>query len=422
MVHIEITNFQSIAKMSLDFEGFSTIVGKNFIGKSATLRAINAALTNRQGTDFIRWGEKYCEVRIVVKDYDILWHKEDGNNFYKINGVAYNKIGKDEPPEILKEAGFGVIRLGSERISLNYAQQFFPLFLIDKLDTKGADLLTSVYGLDVLYKALDLCGKDQKKNKDELRVRSLDLSYIEKDLVSYDGFDEILTQGETLKAIKKDLFQKYNKVELLKTKNRDVRSVYASCNKLKNVLSIEIPDCAAIDALSKSLITLKPKLESFNSLHSCIAKIKSVTEVEIPLASDIEPLYKKLEVLKKLHASFKNTEESLLKFKGIDSVPVVNVEDLSVSMDRLSVVGKLKKSIDSLRKSLEAYSGLDAIKIPIIPDSIESLNGLKLKKETIQKIAKEVAALKKEIEDTSSSFCEVEKELSSYAVCPLCGK
>ena len=70
--------------MELEFEGFATIVGKNFIGKSATLRAINAALTNRSGTDFIRWGEKVCEVRIITRDYDILWHKESGNNYYKI--------------------------------------------------------------------------------------------------------------------------------------------------------------------------------------------------------------------------------------------------------------------------------------------------------------------------------------------------
>lgn len=176
MFDVDITNFQSIKNASFKFEGFTTIIGRNFIGKSAVLRAINAALTNQQGTDFIRWGEKYCEVKIKTKDIDILWHKEDNNNFYKINNEdVYDKVGNQPPPKPVIDSGFGILSVGKEKINLFYARQFMPLFLIDRLDAKSADLLISIYGLDKLYKAIDLCAKDQRENSNLLKLRKIDL-------------------------------------------------------------------------------------------------------------------------------------------------------------------------------------------------------------------------------------------------------
>ena len=159
MIEIEITNYESIDHTKIVVDGLTTIVGRNYLGKSSILRAINAALTNKDGTDFISWGKTFCEVHIKFPDLDILWHKENGKNYYKINGKEYTKIGRGDPPKEILDAGFKPLEIGDKKINLNYAVQFFPLFLVDKKDSKSADILTSVYGLDCIYKAIDLCNK-----------------------------------------------------------------------------------------------------------------------------------------------------------------------------------------------------------------------------------------------------------------------
>lgn len=380
MIHIEITNFQSISNIKLDFEGFTTIVGRNFIGKSATLRAINAALTNKSGTDFIRWGESFCEVHIVMEGYDILWHKEEGNNFYVINGEKYDKIGRDEPPALIREAGFSVIKLGSEKVNLNYAQQFFPLFLVDRQDTKGADLLTSVYGLDVLYKAVDLCSKEQKINKDDLRLRRKDLQFIEKELEKFEGFEDALKKGGALRSKSKKFIEDQSEINYLSKLASDIKRIYVDCNRLKKVSDIDIPGTDNIDTEVDSLEYLKQSLIKISKL--------------------------------------KGQVESLEKIK---SVVVSEKEDLE---DKISDIRDLKnsfKKIVSLKEDLKRYEILGNIEIPDISVGTDEIKYLNSKKGVITELSNGIKSLKSEISEIDKKSEEVEAELNSFDVCPLCG-
>ena len=45
MLDVEIRNFQSIDHVHLRVEGFTALVGRSNIGKSAVVRAVKAALT-----------------------------------------------------------------------------------------------------------------------------------------------------------------------------------------------------------------------------------------------------------------------------------------------------------------------------------------------------------------------------------------
>ncbi len=191
MTQVEITNFQSIKHLTFEFEGFSTIVGPNYIGKSALLRAINAALTNRAGVDFIRWGEKFCEVKIKRPGLDLLWHKEEGHNFYIINKVRYDKIGRGEAPPILETLRYNPVKIGSEKLDLLYADQFNPLFMVDRRGSASTDLLTSIYKLDQIYKAKELCDKDLKTNKGLIGFKEKDLAFSEKDIQRMSPFPSV---------------------------------------------------------------------------------------------------------------------------------------------------------------------------------------------------------------------------------------
>ena len=109
MVRVKINNFQSISSASFDIEGFTVIVGKNNRGKSAVIRAIDAALSNKTGGGLIKWDKPHASVELTVKDsnhkdMNVLWEKGD-TTVYKIDGKSYEKLNRAIPPPIL-EAGF----------------------------------------------------------------------------------------------------------------------------------------------------------------------------------------------------------------------------------------------------------------------------------------------------------------------------
>ena len=53
MLKVTVEDFQSIDKAELEVSGFTCLTGKSNIGKSALLRALNAAMKNLPANSFI---------------------------------------------------------------------------------------------------------------------------------------------------------------------------------------------------------------------------------------------------------------------------------------------------------------------------------------------------------------------------------
>lgn len=426
MIRIDIKNFQSISHLELEFEGFATIVGRNFIGKSATLRAINAALTNRSGTKFIRWGEKFCEVRITTSEYDILWHKEDSNNYYEITvgdgkKEKFDKIGKEEPPALLKELGFSVIKLGTEKVNLNYAEQFFPLFLVDRQDTKGADLLTYVYGLDVIYKAVELCGKEQRSNKDDLKIRKKDLESINKDLEKFWGFDKAIEKGKVLKESRKSIGQAQNVIVKLTRLESDIRKIYAECNRLKGISDITLPESDMIISELEVLNILKQKSIKIGVLEKSVNNLEGVSNLAIPESSELDLGINLMVTLKSKYSRITSLSSEVKRLEGIDSISIPDVKDLSQDIFDIRSLKSLLAKITSIQQSLDKYSSLSEIILPVLEIDIAEIENLNSKKNELKQLSLDIKNIEAEITDIIAEQKKVEEELSSFGACPLCG-
>lgn len=384
MIEVEITNYESIAHAKFIIDGFTTIVGRNSLGKSAVLRAVNAALTNQQGTDFIRWGEKFCEIHIKTGGLDVLWHKEENNNFYRINGKPpQTKIGRDEPPKEILEAGYKIVRVSSQKINLNYADQFNPLFLVDKMDSKGADLLTSVYGLDRLYKAIDLCSKEQRGNRDELRLREKDLELVDRDLKKYEGFDKVKEATKALHITRVFLDNSEKEVADLKTKYTQAYLLAAACKKLAPAKSIVVPD---VSDIQRDISVYRKLLEYLNvsdMLNNQVKRLQTIFNVTIPaeFVSTINTLTAECSSL----YSFKDRYESLSKeVSRLSKIKDVSIPAATIDAQEIT---KLRTMYDSALSQKKVVIGLD----------------------------KELQALIQERDSAKS-------ELDKYDTCPLCGK
>lgn len=383
MIEVEITNYESITHTKLQIEGFTTLVGRNYLGKSSVLRAINAALTNKEGTDFISWGKNFCEVHLKFPHIDILWHKEDGNNFYKIDGKEYTKIGRGNPPQEILNAGFRPISVGDLKINLNYAIQFFPLFLVNKRDSKSADVLTSVYGLDKIYTAIDLCHKDQRYNMDLLRVREKDLKIVEDGMEKFSSFPDIITKLPDIKKKKIELCKDENEIKIIRQWVSSVRSLAIRTKRLRAVVDVKIPES---DMISENIIEYG-RLYQYNSklnrLSIFLKKVKPIHDLSMPIEieSTISNIFSEYQQLVKWQATYTNLSEEAKRLKKVRSIALPSPASIN----------------------------------------IEDLHKLQNLFERVNKLSTEVRGIKSTIDDVTKEMGEVSKEMDSFDLCPLCG-
>lgn len=380
-IKVTIKNYESIGYAELEISGFTTLLGRNALGKSSSLRAIDAALTNKSGMDFIKWGEKFCEVTIKTEGLDLLWHKEQGNNFYVINNKTYKKIGRDTPPTQVSDAGFKVVKVGTEKINLNYAEQFNPLFLVDRNDTKTADLITSIYGLDKLYKAISLCNIEQRDNRDQLRIREKDLEIANKDLDRYKDFDSIEKGVSDLGDLKRTYEEKESNLDIIQQYYDTLETLIRELNSLKKIKEIVIPSSDNLENLNKCYVELNTYLNEYNNLNKEIQKLSKVKDLEVP---------KEGTSISELITSYTN-------------------------------VGRMHTQYSNLLMECEKLKIVQGIKLPEDPRSPEDTDRLDKYYKNLINLKDELLGIRADLKRAKEEKKLIEKELSSFSMCPLCG-
>lgn len=386
MLRAEITNFESVKHAVVEIDGFTTVQGPNYSGKSATMRAINAALTNPAGTEFISWGESFCEVHLWAEGLDLLWHKEEGNNFYVINGESYKKIGRDEPPAELGNLGYGTVKINGQRHNLHYADQFSPLFLVDDQNTKTADLMASVYGLDRLYKAAELCSKDQKSSEALLKVRKRDLDDVESDLKKFDGLDDVLEQGARLKEASSRISGLEEELTKAGRWSLSMGELASFCNRLKPAHAVVLPDSGSISTDTGKVLEATGLFSRMEAIAVDVRRLSPVHDMTLPdqvaLSSSVAQYHTACDLLVRMERA----EEEMTR--------LAEYKDVTVA-DGTSTAG------------MEAGIG--------------SLSFLRKAATDIIGISEEMKSLSAGVSECTTELTAVETERAAFGVCPLCG-
>jgi predicted ATPase len=269
MTKVKIKNFQSIKEVDFEVDGFTVIVGKNNIGKSAVVRAIDSALINQVGKEFIRRGETSAEVYL---DYEgqkktsglkLEWKKSGSSSSYTVNGKVFTKLGRAVPPPII-EAGFDHMSIGDTKISPLVAHQFEPLFLLDKPGSVVTEVLSSLYDLNVFSQADDACQKDLKIQKSLLKIREADFKIREEKLEVFKDFESIQSEVKISGEISVECDALSNELEILKEYEEALNKSSRLVTVLTPIKNTEIPDSTDCESLSNVLETLKKYEEALN--------------------------------------------------------------------------------------------------------------------------------------------------------------
>lgn len=208
MIEVEIHNFQSVEHVVIQIDGFTTLVGRSNIGKTAIVRAVKAALTGRAGNNFVRHsptcarlaGAKKCKchasVHVKAPGIDLLWEKGDAVNRYTYNGTVYDKVERGTPSFL--SPLFSLLKVGDKPTLLQVADQFHPIFLLDTSGPAVADTLSDVARLDQINVASRLADKDLREARATLKVRRKDVQALARRVEAYDGLDDAVKPVDLL--------------------------------------------------------------------------------------------------------------------------------------------------------------------------------------------------------------------------------
>lgn len=333
MMKVSIKNFQSLVDCELSIEGLTTLFGPNNTGKSAVIRAIYAVFTNPPYLNYANDLKKPIEVRLWSDDFDIEWVKTKTFNSYKINGVSYNKVGSDLPPQ-LKEIGIDFVEIGGKKFYPQFAAQLIgQLFLIDLPGSYLAEAVSDTDTIQVLTEAFKLSEKNRKSAASELKVRTKDLEEVDLTISKYSELESIKIDLNVVVSLDKDLSvlrEHLNTLKMIKDRKSFYLSTFKSLDNL-DYLTTLLTQCDI-----RSLLQSFEKLQVFRSIltayNSLLKTSDSVTElltdIDIPIdMSDLRVLYTKALELTKLLNSIYLIKTTLVKVERV----IVSDSDTSQS-------------------------------------------------------------------------------------------
>ena len=112
--HLNIKNFQSIQQASIIVDGFTILVGESSQGKSACLRAINAACNNKFKQGFLRYGADTMEIGVSYDDNPnvlVVRKTKKESPSYELGDLVFQKLNRTLPQEIEDFNNYGSIRI-----------------------------------------------------------------------------------------------------------------------------------------------------------------------------------------------------------------------------------------------------------------------------------------------------------------------
>lgn len=398
MIDVEVRNFQSIEHATLQINGFTALVGKSNIGKSALVRAIKYALTGTTGTHFVRHGvncartvkesktcECFCSVTLRAPGFELVWEKGDKKNRYFLNGAEYGVPSRGTPDFLEKpklDKDFSQVKVGESSTLLQVADQFDNTFLLNQSGVTVADVISDVAHLDCVNGAIRLAEKDRREAASTRKVREQDLIGVIRDLGTYDGLD------------------------------RDVRAVDRVEGMLTKVSSSET-------AVSK----LSQYVDEVHQLGFRVDRLQGALGIPIPEVSRVLETRNKLDRVGGLLVSISDRVSSVKSLMGVENVPVLIIDPLVSSSTRQI---KLNGWVDRLRaiqkhfaqaKTVEDIADQDARDVRSVADRLIQLCQFLVKQQGLQG---SIDRLAKELSVVDQTEKELSSEVGRFKKCPTC--
>lgn len=365
MVEVEIRNFQSIERVTVQIDGFTALVGRSNIGKSAIVRAVKSALTGAPVDAMVRHGPECsrhlkdtktckcaCSVAIRAKDFDLFWEKGDSVNRYVFNGKEYTVAGKGTP-EFLQDT-FGLVKIAEAKELVQIADQFSPIFLLDQTGTVVADVLSDVARLDSINVAMRLVEKDRKEAASNRKLREKDVLELKIRSMSYDGLDAVVTQVRDVEGKLLAIDSGRAKVADL---DRTLTTAFALGRDIKSLIktsTLIVPEIAPVQEASRAYTFLCQVEVTALDRQTAIKVLEKVDTIDIPDAEPMGVLQTTFAQLDGWVAKLRTAKDLFTRCKAVETVEAPDKDALSVAASRFTGLAGLAQRYEVAAKAVGA--------------------------------------------------------------------
>lgn len=390
MLEVEIHNFQSISREVVQLEGFTALVGRSNIGKSAVVRAVKAALTGASVENYVRHshatcarllkGNKkckcFCHVRMESPGFRLVWEKGDAVNRYEF-GVGeeqqeYTVVGKGAP-EFLQD-GFLPVKVGDSKEMLQFSDQFHPVFLLNQSGGVVADVLSDVARLDHINRAMSAVEKDRKDLASKVKLRKQDATTLQTKVDSFADLEDTLKAVADVEQRELQVNEAQGKADQLVGFAAGVRDLALQVKALMSVEKIEIPVCAEVVQKGQAFDRLGDFLAKVESKAAVVEALDGVEDVEIVSLAPLAEKKQAYDSLTDWLAVLRRYKVMLAGLKGVGDIELPpDYENLWEKFDRFQMVVGFLHSATTTRDAWRKLEGdfaaageeLDAIKAKI---------------------------------------------------------
>ena len=427
---VDIKDFQSLSKVHLDIEdGITIITGKTNTGKSAVIRAIDAALFNMGDDSMVKGGKRYSGVSIDNGTHKMMFcrdsHGKNEKTAYQFDGgTVRKKVGRSQLPEVAQMFNIRDVRMqNGTKMKLNFWYQNDKPFLMDK--TSGQ-----------LYEFLSLSSCDRytrvlKKMVVDMKVQEADINNITTEIDTLksinnrkntfiqrnNGFDDLYVKIVTADQDRRCL----DDIGIVINRTRDVSSkIEDSSNRLRIVSKrfSSIP----MDRLTTCYDNVLSDGILCDDLIRYIEKVKSLGARIDSVEYDRDKTHREYEDVSGMENYF------LGKVDTLQNTSII-LDDIGNVLNRLHSIGEMvrekKDRVDSLSSKLSV--NLEHVQVSMdemyyVSDSINILSDILF---SIKSVEDKISAKKEYLSEidikieANNSELESLKELAGY--CPFCG-
>ena len=336
MIEVEVRNFQSIEQATLKVEGFTALVGRSNIGKSAIVRAVKAALTGAPVTSFVRHGRaclrrtkkaKTCKcfsaVHLKAEGFDMLWEKGDAINRYTFNGVVYDKAEKGTPEFLLP--AFLPVKIADKQEMLQVADQFSAIFLLDQTGGVVADVLSDVARLDRINVAMRMAERDRKEAVSTRKVREKDAAELQVRLDDFVGLDVAVADVAAVEAELDEIERTAEAVEKIDGFLATGASLGQRIRLLETGLLVPIPDPDQLEAPCVTLLQLDVWAHRYAGQTAVISTLLPVETLAVPERAPLLTTHETHTKLSRWHGQLVDFRDFFALMKPIEVLPALNV-------------------------------------------------------------------------------------------------
>ncbi len=379
--NIKIKNFQSIQSADIAVDGFTILVGESSQGKSACLRAVNAACNNKFRQNYLRYGAEEMSVTIGYNNEGDFQATKVGSNSptYRYNEQRYEKLNRTVPEEIQTFNNFGVIDYYEQKYPLNFFSQFSKPLLLEFSQKRILEILSSSKAYDDMNKASSNLNKHKEQNSGAFKQVS---AMLDENRVCLSALKELLAVVEP-KAI--NLQTLMNNVALGERKLQ--------------TLQLLQDEQAALDTNNAGIKLREPIIESietYRQLTNTQSKIDSLLgELAVDPAKRMRALEERIGICERVLAL--QDEKAAVRTDLINAL-ISDLEEHAAAKKRLTALNTILTKCEDVISKLREHAALES------------------KNDKIAMLLVDIEAHK------SSQQAVKEKErLINERICPVCG-